>query len=443
MPGLSNVRQAHNRPLTRHNIAVAHIVSFNPKERIAMYCMYCGTKLADDANFCTKCGKPVVREAKEPLPEAPDETAALDNREALSSDNPSTASSTMAQSNQAGKTVPLVQPEQTSQLDQTNWQNQADPQGDQNNQAHQHPFGTSLKNAMEQTKQRSRRRMPLVVIVALALALAAGTAFAAHYVYTTFVAPHNQPAQEQPTQDAQPENGAFEQEQPSSQEQEAPSEEDTLAAAQAEAAQAYENVLDSYRTYIKDVQSAPDDEAMLMLSGDIDNMEYPNVYVGDFLFGIDPSSIALEYAYQNIDGDSIDELFIRQSIDDPSYDTPIICAFDFNDEGYMKRFGESIVRGGYYITEDGQLINRGSGGFDTNTSTLCSWNGDKLIKEASVGYTYVSDADRGNPDSPYELTTLKDGHELEETVTYSEATEALQTFNEEHPIADDISWKKL
>lgn len=356
-----------------------------------MYCMYCGTELADDANFCTKCGKAVLHGNPETLP--------CDSEKAQDINAPDS---------------PKPSPSPAA----------------------------SLKNAVEQTKQRSRRRVPLVVIVALALTLAAGTAFAAHYIYTNYIAPQNQPAQEQPAQDTQPEGSTPEQEQTPSREEQTPSEEDTLAAAQAEAAQAYEEVLDSYRSYIEDAQASSDDEAMLMLAGDIDSVEYPYVYVGDFLIGISTDSIALDYTYQDIDGDSIDELFIRQSIDDSSYDAPIICAFDFN-EGHVSRFAESIVRGGYYITEDGQLINHGSGGFDTNTSTLCSWNGDELITVASVGYTYASDADRGNPSSPYELTTVENGHKTEDVVTYDEATEALQAFNEEHPAADTISWKKL
>lgn len=53
----------------------------------------------------------------------------------------------------------------------------------------------TLKSAVKQTTQRSRRRVPLVVLVALALALAAGTAYAAYRVYVDVIAPSQQPAQ--------------------------------------------------------------------------------------------------------------------------------------------------------------------------------------------------------------------------------------------------------
>ena len=53
----------------------------------------------------------------------------------------------------------------------------------------------TLKSAIKQTNQRSRRRVPLVVLVALALALAAGTAYAAYRVYVDVIAPSQQPAQ--------------------------------------------------------------------------------------------------------------------------------------------------------------------------------------------------------------------------------------------------------
>ena len=47
----------------------------------------------------------------------------------------------------------------------------------------------NFKAAMDSTKARGKRRMPIIVLVALALALTSAIAFAAHYVYSEYIAP--------------------------------------------------------------------------------------------------------------------------------------------------------------------------------------------------------------------------------------------------------------
>lgn len=150
-----------------------------------MFCTKCGAQLQDDAKFCTTCGARVAHpnaaraqaatceanlEEAAPLPPNPSADMATDAH----------APETTPNANSTGNVSPThaaTNPGAPSDA----------PAGEASNQ--------TLKSAVKQTTQRSRRRVPLVVLVALALALAAGTAYAAYRVYVDVIAPSQQPAQ--------------------------------------------------------------------------------------------------------------------------------------------------------------------------------------------------------------------------------------------------------
>lgn len=102
-----------------------------------MFCVSCGNKISDKAQFCPFCGFKT----------------------------PGTNSQTQA-----------IQAEATTS------------QGDLHNtgsvSTNDNLSADSLKAAVDSTRKRSHRRMPLILVVALALALATSAAFATYYVYT-------------------------------------------------------------------------------------------------------------------------------------------------------------------------------------------------------------------------------------------------------------------
>ena len=150
-----------------------------------MFCTKCGAQLQDDAKFCTACG---ARVAHPNAARAQAATCEANLEEAAPL--PPNQSADMATDAHAPETTPNANSaDNTSPADAaTNSSAPSDaPAGEASNQ--------TLKSAVKQTTQRSRRRVPLVVLVALALALAAGTAYAAYRVYVDVIAPSQQPAQ--------------------------------------------------------------------------------------------------------------------------------------------------------------------------------------------------------------------------------------------------------
>lgn len=60
-----------------------------------------------------------------------------------------------------------------------------------------------------------------------------------------------------------------------------------------------------------------------------------------------------------------------------------------------------------------------------------------------MNWTYANPEDRGDPTSPYQLKTLKDGKEQQEIVTYKECVKRVDAFLAKHRDYAKVEWKAL
>ena len=204
---------------------------------------------------------------------------------------------------------------------------------------------------------------------------------------------------------------------------------------------AFGRVLDDYRQlfaqYANAIASAG--QSGIMLPND-----RPLAWTGDYSFS--PSVKGVKYAYVDLNNDEIDELVITlddaRFVDDVHDANIVLCAFGYSD-GSIVRFAESIVRGSYWLNKAGTIGRYGSGGFDTGAITIQRWDGRKLKVDSSMNWTYANPEDRGDPTSPYQLKTLKDGKEQQEIVTYKECVKRVDAFLAKHRDYAKVEWKAL
>lgn len=186
-----------------------------------MFCRQCGSKIPNEAKFCTFCGTKTVAPAARQNADAQEATAT--EAEKVTAANGSTseaqndtaanaeskAVSSNAVSNQiAANTVgtdnnnPEIQDasNELEQVAEANTTTEMQPavtatQATETNVAASlEP--NNLKAAVAQNKKRSRRHIPMIVLVALALALATSVAYAAYRVYTDVWVPYQAEQQE-------------------------------------------------------------------------------------------------------------------------------------------------------------------------------------------------------------------------------------------------------
>ena len=140
-----------------------------------MFCTNCGKQLADEARFCTSCGT-AVGEAKKELA-----ARAAPADEVSAAGVPASAGDSFASAAEGAAGVTGVSSDDSASAVAA----VASAAGSDAKAAKP----VNFKAAMDSTKARGKRRMPTIVLVALALALTSAVAFAAHYVYTGYIAP--------------------------------------------------------------------------------------------------------------------------------------------------------------------------------------------------------------------------------------------------------------
>ncbi len=334
-----------------------------------MYCRQCGHELESDALFCTQCGASVKA--------APQRQAA-------------TAAVAVEEGHDGSPDEPV-----------------------------------SLKAAMDETKERSKRRIPLVVLVALILALVAGVAFGAYYVYDTIIEPR---LSEQQAQDG--------------------NEDEIVPAEEAEAAMAaYEGILDEYRDFMAYLEGGGDINDLELDPETSTYAEYPDVNVIGFMDFANREGAYAQYAYADLNDDGIDELLIRSNEPDQS-SVAIIQGFTYYD-GEVKELFESTYRNQWHIEDNGYLLLTADSGGDTYGQTICmvdpaEENGRRLVE--SIMFEYEDDYDRMNDDSPYHVTRETPEGTEEFTVTYTEMQEMTSDFGSEYTSNGEeivLDWQDL
>ncbi len=375
-----------------------------------MYCSQCGAELPETAQFCSQCGASTVAapaasdgnapHAEDVLPLAPADRQADD-----------------AVACAGGPSVPgEAHVDEPSAADSVS-------EGKQ-----------TLGRRLLMFRRTTLKAVPTFVLALFAFMATVATAYAAFKVVTEVIIPAIEQVVEQ-GQDGSDGTGT-------AQEGAESSGEGAVSAANEEAHAAYDQVLDDYRKLMAEnagvIASAGEFGTMI---GDMSEYsEERQAWVGDIVFSKDSR---LYYAYLDIDGDLVDELFVSVGDESSSSESGFVfCGFDYAD-GAIIRFAESITRGSYYLSKDGLLVGSGSGGFDTGIVTASKWDGSELVVQEAVSWNPADDADRGNPDSPYVLSTTKDGKTREETVLWSAVEPARDAFIEKHSSADPLDWIML
>ena len=165
-------------------------------------------------------------------------------------------------------------------------------------------------------------------------------------------------------------------------------------------------------------------------------------YTGDFYFYSGETGIM--YSYVDIDGDGVDELLVSLSQEQNAEQIPsfVLCGFDHVD-GEIVRFAESIVRGSCWLCNDFTIASLGYGGFDTIGFSARRWNGQELTEITSVVWSYVDDADRGNPESPYSVTGTINGEKVERFFPYASLQSEMDSVCGQYEDYADLDWEML
>ncbi len=188
-----------------------------------MFCPQCGKENQPQARFCHHCGTALPVAGAAPATQEVPGAQAVSANAAASADPAASASSAGAATPagpagsagsvaSAGSAGPAAAPQVTrAQATATD----AAPASDQAHAAAQAPAPADAAkgDVAEQVKQargRTRRKIPVVMLVILVALACASAAFAAHYVYTHFIAPtvvqQEQPTAEKKQQKTEPED---------------------------------------------------------------------------------------------------------------------------------------------------------------------------------------------------------------------------------------------
>lgn len=370
-----------------------------------MYCHECGNKLPDGARFCSACGTPVaagqtgdVHEGKEAVDTQFGESGIAATSESGLASEREDAESADAASVTCGVPVPAAR--------------------------------QSFAGRLIEFRRTTLKAIPTFILAIVAFLAAAGTAYAAYRIVKDVIIPVVEQVQDQ----VQEESGQEDGDTAISLGQDSNAKENKVAHA------AYEKVLDDYRGLLS--ENADEIDA----AGEYGTMLFENkhefAYTGDFYFYSGETGIM--YSYVDIDGDGVDELLMSLSQEQNAEQIPsfVLCGFDHVD-GEIVRFAESIVRGSCWLCNDFTIASLGYGGFDTIGFSARRWNGQELTEITSVVWSYVDDADRGNPESPYSVTGTINGEKVERFFPYASLQSEMDSVCGQYEDYADLDWEML
>lgn len=370
-----------------------------------MYCRECGNKLPDGARFCSACGTPAAagqtgdgHEGKEAvdaqlcesgIATASESGLVLEREKAQSAD---------AASGTCGMPVPAAR--------------------------------QSFTGRLIEFRRTTLKAVPTFVLAIVAFLAAAGTAYAVYRIVKDVIIPAVEQVQDQVQEESGQEDG----------DAAISSGQDSNAKENKAAHAAYEIVLDDYRGLLS--ENADEIDA----AGEYGTMLFENehefAYTGDFYFYRGETGIM--YSYVDIDGDGVDELLMSLSQEQNAGQKPsfVLCGFDYVD-GEIVRFAESIVRGSCWLCNDFTIASLGYGGFDTIGFSARRWSGQELTEITSVVWSYVDDADRGDPESPYSVTGTIDGEKVERFFPYASLQNEIDSLCSQYEDYADLDWEML
>lgn len=421
-----------------------------------MFCPVCGSKINDDARFCTECGTPLASLRSAGDVEA-DEASVSSECEVDKTERADPVEDIPAEASAAVSPTAELAPEEA-----------AAPAESASFPAPQQSKRSSMMSFLMERRQIGNRLVPTFTIIIASIIAAAGIAYAAFMLYKNVI----EPSMQQP---AQQEQVAKRSKKKSSKKSEIKREEKDEAADQQEqqsqqlsqneqAHAAYDEVLNQYREAFAAGLSGTEEDSGVTYSGpssnywtdDQQNSRFPlvnyNMVYADNTMN-DASVENTYYLHKDLDSDGVDELLVGYvssytTNEDGTALSPssrVLAVYRFVDGQARGLLSNTGYRDWAYLCKNGVLCQYGNSGWASNNWTFFRMSNGQVSTIQTIDEM---------PDYGSNIATVTCKGEVNETA--GDSTEGIsnsgdltncqaliQKVSGDYPLDDSAAWQPL